>query len=180
MEEARYRILEAKLLGQLDELRKVYAKLERKREGFESNEDRLESLAYQLHNLYCAFEELMELVADAFENQIEEAGAWHAGLLRRMRIDIPGVRPPLFSDRAYELLDDLRQFRHVFRHAYGRELDPEKVRLVLNRTLGLQTLYEVELQTFLGRLRPPPGADLEVPDQNHDRQGIDDQADGGL
>lgn len=93
----------------------------------------LESLAYQLHNLYCAFEDLFRIVAHFFENHIDERVGWHKELLGRMTLEIKGVRPRFISEAAYEFLSDLRGFRHVFRHAYGVELEAEKIKLVLKK-----------------------------------------------
>jgi hypothetical protein len=58
---------------------------------------------YYLHNLYTAFEQLANLVARAFENQIEDRSQWHSQLLRRMTLDIEGIRPRL--DRFKGFLD---------------------------------------------------------------------------
>lgn len=83
----------------------------------------IESLGYQLHNLYCAFEDLFKIVAAAFENHIEDKSRYHLELLKRMAIPIEGIRPALLSQESYTLLDNLRSFRHFFRHAYSYELD---------------------------------------------------------
>ncbi len=74
----------------------------------------MKSLGYQLHNLYCAFEDLFEVVAGTFENQIGEEGRYHIELLRRLTVAIEGVRPALLSPECYRLLDNLRAFRHFF------------------------------------------------------------------
>lgn len=53
----------------------VHAQLERiERRSSAGSESEVESLAYQLHNLYCAFEDLFELVAERFENNLETGG----------------------------------------------------------------------------------------------------------
>lgn len=70
-------------------------------------------------------------------------------------IAIEGVRPAVLSEDSYRLLDSLRAFRHVFRHAYSYELDPQKVSIVLEDALKLQTRYQEELDRFLAQLRPP-------------------------
>jgi hypothetical protein len=55
----------------------------------------MESLGYQLHNLYCAFEDLFKIVSETFENHIQDKSKYHQELLKRMTISIEGVRPPL-------------------------------------------------------------------------------------
>ena len=114
----------------------------------------LESLAYQLHNLYCAFEDLFRIVADFFENRIDDRARYHRELLWRMKVSIEGVRPALLSEESYRLLDSLRAFRHFFRHAYSYELDPRKVALVVEDALKLRELYQRDIDYFLEQLRP--------------------------
>jgi uncharacterized tellurite resistance protein B-like protein len=94
--------------------------------------------AYLLHSLYGAVEELLKQVASTFENQVEEAAQYHAELLRRMTLDIPGFRPAFLSADSYRGLQELRRFRHVFRHAYDFQLDPTRVAALLSTAIELQ------------------------------------------
>lgn len=105
-------------------------------------------VGYYLHNLYMAFEHIFERVAEAFENQIADKSQWHAQLLRRMSLDIPELRPRLVSDEAYECLDELRRFRHVFRSAYTIKLDIDRLKLAISRARRLRELYPGELARF--------------------------------
>ncbi len=56
---------------------------------------------------------------------------WHAEPIRRMTLDIPGVRPPIFPRELATPLGELRGFRHVFTHAYDLVLRREKLALLL-------------------------------------------------
>jgi len=103
---------------------------------------------YYLHNLYMAFEHSFERVAETFENQISDKSKWHAQLLHRMILDVPDMRPRLVSDEAYECLDELRRFRHVFRSAYTVNLDRERLKLVVRRARRLREIYPEELSRF--------------------------------
>jgi hypothetical protein len=38
-------------------------------------------------------------------------------------------------------MDELRRFRHLFRHAYGIELDPLRLQLVLAKATVLRAIY---------------------------------------
>ncbi|MBT9147366.1 MAG: hypothetical protein DDT32_01120 [Syntrophomonadaceae bacterium] len=111
-----------------------------------------ESLGYQLHNLYCASEDLLTLVAAFFENHIEDKSRYHSELLRRMALVITGVRPVLLSRDSLQLLDNLRAFRHFFRHAYSYELDERKLRIVLEDAEKLHSLVRRDCDDFLGKL----------------------------
>ncbi len=92
-------------------------------------------LGYFLHNLYCVFEDLFKEVARTFENQIQDPARYHRDLLKRMTIEVPLIRPSLLSKESFKVLDELRRFRHTFRHAYTYELDAQKVKDLKSRFL---------------------------------------------
>lgn len=153
MDEARFSIFESEIGTQIRLIKETYRKIEERKKGMERSKSKLESLAYQLHNLYCAFEDLFKIVADFFDNTVEEKGRYHAELLRRMSIFIRGVRPALLSDEAYKLLDNLRAFRRFFRHAYGHEIELRKIKIVLDDALRLKEIYPALVKNFLEKVR---------------------------
>lgn len=110
-------------------IEEVYRRVEDRRQVASDAPASVEGLAYQLHNLYGACEQLFELIARAFENQID-GRRYQVDLLRRRKIEIEGVRPALISDALERDLNELRAFRHFFCHAYGVELKPDQVRAV--------------------------------------------------
>ena len=110
-------------------------------------------MGYQLHNFYSAFEQLFEEVARFFENQIDEA-RYHADMLRRMQLEIQGIRPALLSTETAANLDELRRFRHLFRHAYTADLDPDKVADVAAKAMSVQRDFMQDFERFLALLRP--------------------------
>lgn len=110
-------------------IEEVYRRVDERRQTTADEPATVEALAYQLHNLYGACEQLFELIARAFENQID-ARRYHVDLLRRMRTEIQGVRPALLLEALERDLNELRAFRHFFRHAYGVELNHDQVRAV--------------------------------------------------
>lgn len=68
MDKGKLTVLKADIDAQIREIETIYAKLDERRQ--EKNRlTGIESIAYQLHNLYCAFEDLFKIVADTFENQ---------------------------------------------------------------------------------------------------------------
>ena len=110
--------------------------------------DQLIVVAYHLHNLYNAFENIFLNIATAFENSIEELGRWHAQLLERMKLDVSPLRPAVIDTAAYDALDELRRFRHVFRHAYSITLDADRLDLVLRKAAKLRNLYRRQMDAF--------------------------------
>ena len=150
MEKERLQLIKSEVETQIEQIDKIYDRIELRKE--KKDIVYLESLAYQLHNLYCAFENMFEIVADYFENNIDEKKRYHRELLWRMTVPIEGVRPALLSEDSYKLLDSLRSFRHFFRHAYIYELDPKKVALIFDDTLKLKFLYLNDIKRFLKQL----------------------------
>lgn len=150
MDKERLTLLKTDIELQIREIENIYTKLEgrRRTKGIVGTE----SMAYQLHNLYCAFEDLFKIVANAFENHIRDGSKYHTELLKRMTISIEGIRPPVLSQESYLLLDNLRSFRHLFRHAYSYELDARKVRIVMEDVVKLKAIYRKEINTFLNNL----------------------------
>ncbi|HDH11981.1 MAG TPA: hypothetical protein ENG83_07275 [Nitrospirae bacterium] len=150
MDKERLTILKAEVEAQAGEIENIYAKIEKR--TAEKGIAALESVAYQLHNLYCAFEDLFNIIADAFENHIHDKRQYHTELLKRMSISIEGIRPSLLSRESYILLDNLRSFRHLFRHAYAYELDPRKVQIVVEDAAKLKAICRKDIDAFLNAL----------------------------
>jgi hypothetical protein len=119
----------------------------------EDSQDRLIVTAYRLHNLYNAYENVFRQVAAAFENEIDRDAGWHSQLLQRMRLDLLPVRPAVIDAAAYEALDELRRFRHLFRSAYGIGLDAERLALVHRRAMKLREIFPPQIEAFLGFVR---------------------------
>lgn len=140
--------LKAEILTDLATIAEIYAALDH----CSIKQDDTEHLivaGYYLHNLYCVFESIFQRVAAVFGNQLSEQAGWHADLLRRMTLDIANLRPRLISDQAYDCLDELRRFRHLFRSAYRLHLDADRLMLVYKKARKLEQIYRADLESFL-------------------------------
>jgi uncharacterized protein YutE (UPF0331/DUF86 family) len=127
-----------------ESLKKKAAKIEKKRVSLET----VESAGYWIHNLYCAFEDLFKLVAGFWENSLKGNGEFHIHLLKMMMVEIEDVRPSLLSIASYKFLNELRGFRHVFRHAYSYGLDKERVSALLRKIFDQMDDVKSDLQAF--------------------------------
>jgi hypothetical protein len=136
--------------AQLDRIEQVYVKLlERSQQTDFAEPAYVESAAYQLHNLYSAIEDLLKLIAGAFENSIADLSRWHRELVDRMTLDIQGVRPAFLAAETAALLHELRAFRHFFRHAYGAEIDPGRVQQNIEAALKVRALLTRDAENFV-------------------------------
>lgn len=144
----------ALLLGYFEEQGKIIDNLYKELQNtvFKNKKDFVYA-GFLLHNLYCALEELMEEVAKTFENTVEDTAKYHRELLKRMLINVYKIRPALWSEETFKLLDEMRGFRHIFRHAYGYDLDQEKVITLRNKILSRWSAVEEDIKRFQNFLK---------------------------
>lgn len=96
-------------------------------------------LADILCNTYTCIETILFRISRLFENHLDP-NQWHKELLRKMRIDIPNIRKAVLSKNSYQLLDELRRFRHFKRYYYDFDYDWSRLdyfRLVYKRLLPI-------------------------------------------
>ncbi len=107
-----------------------------------------ESCAYQLVRFFNIVGQMGLRVAKAFENHIDDERGWHAELVHRLSIVVPGVRPALYQQAVLPALRDLRGFRHVVTHAYDLELDHARIALVLQHAAEASRLLPGMVTAF--------------------------------
>lgn len=91
----------------------------------------LEAAAFQFVRCYNGLEQAALRVAKAFENAIGDDAGGHAEVMRRLTLDLPGIRPAVFQPEDLQHLRELRSFRHIIVHAYELKLDSERMRRLL-------------------------------------------------
>ena len=117
--------LDADIEGLSDLLEQYSRAVERVEAGARDSLD-YGALGYTIHNLYSLLENYALRIAKTFENRLDPQ-SWHGELVRRMTLDIGGVRPAVWSRALARHIDELRRFRHAFRHVYDSPLDPDKL-----------------------------------------------------
>lgn len=154
MDKGHLRILTADIQAQISLIKSIALKIEERAKGLSPDDlVRMESIAYQIHNLYNAAEDLLKLVAAHFENQITDTARWHTALLQRMTQEVAEIRPALLSQETYLILNALRGFRHFFRHAYGVPLEFAQLKINLDKAQSLMPCLEKDLERFLKALQ---------------------------
>jgi hypothetical protein len=116
------------------------------------------AIGYYLHNFYNGCEAIFRSVARFFENDLSPE-SWHADLLKRMKLTLPGYRPAVIDEALFSMLDDFRAFRHVYRRTYTFELDWERERLVAQRFPLAAKLLHQQVEAFLAKLDELEAAD---------------------
>jgi len=93
------------------------------------------ALGFTIQRLYGLFENYCLRISKFFENNLPKE-RWHKALLEKMTLDIPGLRPALFTKKEYfSEANELLKFRHRLRNLYGEDLDEDK-------TTEIQTISE--------------------------------------
>ena len=83
--------------------------------------------ATALHHLYNAIENVFDQTARTFDEPVTSGERWHRDLLLLATRESPGARPAIVPATLLDPLADLLGFRHVLRHSYSIDLDPERL-----------------------------------------------------
>lgn len=89
-------MLKAELDDRVRDVERIAERVATRTASFADSPEGTDSMAYQLHNLYGAFEQVLEQVARAFENQVD-AARYHTDLLRRMGLRSTASDPPCWT-----------------------------------------------------------------------------------
>ena len=84
-------------------------------------------------------------MAQVLDGYLTHADDWNQRLLLSMSEPLEGVQPAVLTECTFAWLDELRRFRHLFRHAYGAELDRERVKDLVIQTLQMRSTLDEEL-----------------------------------
>ncbi|MBC7075744.1 MAG: hypothetical protein H5T98_06705 [Syntrophomonadaceae bacterium] len=105
-----------------------------------------------LHDYYCGLEKAFVHIAESFEESLPANDKWHKKLLEQMTLEIPGVRVPVIKKETMVKIDELRGFRHVFRNAYGFDIDPEKEQALLNNLADISSSVKANINSFFAEM----------------------------
>jgi hypothetical protein len=132
----RYAVLASRIRQDLAEIERVVERIERAvlaaRQHTPEQDLFLDSVALNLHDFYSGLERIFAHVASGVDQSVPSGQDWHRELLRQMAVEIPGLRPRVISAETVSAVDEYLRFRHVVRHIYAFELDPERVERLAN------------------------------------------------
>jgi hypothetical protein len=102
-------------------------------------------LAAWLHHIYTGVESLLSRVAQVLDGYTTRAEDWHRRLLVTMSDPLENVRPAVLSPKTFAWLNELRRFRHLFRNAYGAEMDSMRVKTLVLKALSMRSALDHDL-----------------------------------
>jgi hypothetical protein len=92
----KFLILERNVQADLAVVERIYSELGEPELSESDEQEALIVVAYRLHSLYSAFENIFRNIATSFENHLDPS-SWHRQLLERMRLDLSPVRPAVIA-----------------------------------------------------------------------------------
>jgi trans-2-enoyl-CoA reductase len=146
----RYLTLAGRIRRDLKDLEQVVQRCQAIWEQYNlsNNDQLLDAIALNLHSFYTGLEQILEQIADTYDEFKPQGRSWHKELLLQMASEVSPVRPAVISNSLLELLTPYRGFRHVVRNIYTFNLDSVQIKpLVENLRLTHQQL-EQELLKF--------------------------------
>jgi len=108
--------------------------------------------AVALHGWYTGLETLCERALRILDGEVPAGPDGHRRLLSQAMTDLEGVRPAVLPAALEADLGSLLGFRHFFRHAYGAELDPERLLIELRRFTRIEGPVATALDDFVAFL----------------------------
>ena len=111
------------------------------------------ALGFTIQTLYGVLENYFLRISKYFENNLPDE-RWQMGLVEKMGLDIPGVRPAfLETEEQLRQVKQILRFRHRLRHLYGEDLDPVKTREIQGVVDSFFATFSILHERFSSRLR---------------------------
>lgn len=93
----------------------------------ENIDSHIKAIAGSLHSIYTGYESIIERIVRALDGETPLGKDYHLKLLRRAITEIPHCRPSIITRETFIILDELRTYRHKFRHIYIYMISPSRI-----------------------------------------------------
>ncbi len=105
-------------------------------------------LAGILENYYTCLETTFLRISEFFENALKP-DRWHAELLRKMTLAIPGNREAVITDKTHSVLSELLRFRHFKKYYFEMDFDWDRLEYLLKKIEQANPMVRRELGSFI-------------------------------
>jgi len=135
---------------QIENLDFAYQRAQKAWQGYLATSDDLylDGVALNIHGFYEGIEQLFLWIATYIDDGAPQGGNSHKLLLLQMTMKVPSQRPAVISEECRGILDELREFRHVVRHIYPFQLDPNQMQRLVAKVGQALPLLREELSLF--------------------------------
>lgn len=160
---SRHIVSAERIRSELENIEEVVTRVRRAVEASEGdsvNSDLYwDAIALNLHDFYTGLERVLRYIAAEVDGHVPAGAEWHQELLRQMATPLPQIRPAVFSNATIKRLDEYLRFRHVVRHVYAFEFDPQRIRPLAEALAGDFAQVKGELAVFIDFLAGLANAD---------------------
>lgn len=145
-----YLAVAGRIRRELRELTQVVERTTRiwQQAGRSADDYHVDATAFNLHSFYAGLEHVFEIIADGIDRANPTGSHWHQELLHQMASEIPSVRPAVLSSDVHNELERYRGFRHVVRHVYTFNLDPQQIEALVMHLQPTMERISRELSEF--------------------------------
>lgn len=112
----------------------------------------MRSMGTLVHHFYSGAEQIFERIAVQIDGGVPAGEHWHKFLLRSMNRANEGIRPAVIDDELWVWLEDYRDFRHFFRHAYRKDLEWYKLLPHVDAMPKINEMLHAQLDIFFRAL----------------------------
>ena len=104
-----------------------------------------------MQQFYTGIESIFRRIALRVDGSLPRGEGWHIELLTLMAQET-GKRPAVIDQGFWEKLKEYLDFRHFFRHAYGVDLEWERMRPLVEGMREVFEGFERRVRLFLERV----------------------------
>ena len=147
---SKYGVLAARLKKELTQIDKAVlaAGSQAKKAAATGDADYLQAAALSLQNFYTGVERVLEEIAKQVDESLPIGASSHRELLDQMGLEITSMRPAVLEAVTLEALNEYRGFRHVAIHRYGFELQPARIRELVEALPACHSHFSADIQRF--------------------------------
>ena len=160
---SRHIVSAERIRSELENIEEIITRVRRAMEASEGDAaDRdlyWDAVALNLHDFYTGLERILRYIAAEVDGHVPAGAEWHQELLRQMAIPLPRIRPAVFSNETIKRLDEYLRFRHVVRHVYAFEFDPQRLKPLAEALTDDFGQVKGELAVFIDYLKELADAD---------------------
>jgi hypothetical protein len=104
--------------------------------------------ALVLHSFYNGIENILILIFKYYDEQLPKSNKWHMELLDKAFISEEN-RKQIFNNEMQETLEEYLKFRHFIRHAYGFQLEWERMEELIKGMENFWIVVKENIHIFI-------------------------------
>ncbi|MDR1316947.1 MAG: hypothetical protein LBK13_08760 [Spirochaetales bacterium] len=108
----------------------------------------MSAAALVLHSFYNGIENILVLIFKYSGEQLPKSNKWHMELLDKAFIS-EETRKQIFNNEIQQTLEEYLKFRHFIRHAYGFQLEWERMAELINGMEDFWIIVKADINNFI-------------------------------